>query len=255
MKRTAILVYGTTCYAIFFATFLYAIGFVGNFVVPKSIDTGIATAWPLAVAINGALLGVFALQHSVMARPVVKHWITRFIPQPVERSSYVLASSVAMLLLFWAWRPLPATVFSIDDQVLRTAMTGVFLGGVLLVLYSTFLIDHFDLFGMRQVVLYFQKKPYVPLEFKSRLFYEVVRHPLMVGWIVAFWATPHMTVGHLVFAVTTTLYILVAIKIEEGDLMKYHGEDYAAYRRRVPMLVPFTKGRTSAPKPSSGQVS
>jgi len=243
MKRTAILVYGFVCYAIFFATFLYAIGFVGNLVVPKSIDTGIETGWPWALAVNGLLLTVFALQHSVMARPAFKRWITRFIPHAAERSTYVLASSAALLVLFWAWRPLPTTVFAVESELLRTAITAVYLGGVGLVLYATFLIDHFDLFGLRQVVLHFRGQPYTHKRFMTPSLYKHIRHPLYVGWFIVFWATPSMSVGHLLLAVGTTAYILVAIVFEERDLSEMLGADYRAYRGRTPKFLPRLGGR------------
>ena len=242
MKRTAILLYGTVCYAIFFATFLYAIGFIGNLVVPKSIDTGVESGWAAALAINGLLLAVFALQHSVMARPAFKRWITRYIPKPAERSTYVLASSVAFIALFAFWRPLPTPIFTVESEILRNLITGVFLGGVGLVLYSTFLIDHFDLFGLRQVVLYFRGKPYSEKNFATPSLYKHIRHPLYVGWFIVFWATPDMTLGHLLMAIGTTGYILVAIVFEERDLGEMLGADYRAYRERTPMFVPRFKG-------------
>ena len=242
MKRTAILAYGTACYAIFFGTFLYAIGFIGNLFVPKSIDTGTDGSWLAAVAINAALLTVFALQHSVMARPFFKRWITRYIPQPAERSTYVLASSVAFILLFWAWRPIATPVFTVENEVLRTAITAVFFGGVGLVLYSTFLIDHFDLFGLRQVWLQFRGKEYTEKNFVTPSLYKHIRHPLYVGWFITFWATPDMSIGHLVMAIATTGYILVAIVFEERDLGDILGEDYRAYRSRTPMFFPRFRG-------------
>jgi protein-S-isoprenylcysteine O-methyltransferase Ste14 len=252
MNRLAALLYGVISYAMFLAVFLYAVAWLADVYTPTTIDVGPEASTTTALVFNLVLLSIFAVQHSVMARPGFKKWWTRIVPECIERSTYVLLSNVLMIVLFWQWRPMPGTIWEFTDPVGVNVMWALFALGWVILLISTFIIDHFDLFGMRQVVLYFQGKPYTPLVFKSRLFYEVVRHPLMVGWIVAFWATPHMTVGHLVFAVTTTLYILVAIKIEEGDLVKYHGEDYAEYRRRVPMLVPFTKGRTSS-KTSSSQ--
>jgi protein-S-isoprenylcysteine O-methyltransferase Ste14 len=248
MKRTAILVYGAVSYAVFFATFLYAIGFIGNLVVPKSIDTGVETGWLTALAVNTLLLGVFALQHSVMARPFFKRWITRFIPQAAERSTYVLVSSLAFILLFWAWQPLPTPVFSVENEVLRTAITGLFLGGVSLVLYSTFLIDHFDLFGLRQVVLHFRGKAYTEKNFVTPSLYKHIRHPLYLGWFITFWATPDMSVGHLLMAIGTTGYILVAIIFEERDLGDLLGAEYRAYRERTPMFFPRAR---AAKKPAS----
>ena len=248
MKRTAILIYGFVCYAIFFATFLYAIGFIGNLVVPKSIDTGAPTGWPSALAVNGLLLAIFALQHSVMARPAFKRWITRFIPRAAERSTYVLASSAALLALFWAWRPLPATVFAVESEALRTAITAVFLGGVGLVLYATFLIDHFDLFGLRQVVLHFRGQAYTHKRFVTPSLYRHIRHPLYVGWFIVFWATPDLSVGHLLMAIGTTAYILVAIVFEERDLSEILGPEYRAYRGRTPKFLPRLGGRRERPQ-------
>jgi protein-S-isoprenylcysteine O-methyltransferase Ste14 len=248
MKRTAILIYGFISYAIFFATFLYAVGFIGNLVVPKSVDTGTQAGWAAAVAINAGLLALFAVQHSVMARPFFKRWITRYIPQPAERSTYVLASSVAFIVLFWAWRPMPEMVFSVADETARAVVTAVFLGGVSLVLYSTFLIDHFDLFGLRQVVLHFRGRAYSEKSFVTPSLYKHIRHPLYVGWFVTFWATPDMSVGHLLLAVATTAYILVAIVFEERDLSDLLGADYRTYRARTPKFVPRIRGRRPQPE-------
>ncbi len=245
MKRAAVLVYGFACYGIFFATFLYSIGFIGNLAVPKSVDSGPAVDWSLAVAVNLALLGVFALQHSVMARPFFKRWITRSIPQPAERPTYVLASSAALALLYWGWEPLPELVFSVQSEMLRSALTALFFGGVGLVLYSTFLIDHFDLFGLRQVILYFQDRPYTEKNFVTPSLYRYIRHPLYVGWFVTFWATPDMSVGHLLLALGTTAYILVAIVFEERDLGELLGSDYREYRERTPKFVPRVRNRSS----------
>lgn len=238
MKRLAALLYGIVCYVVFFGTFLYAVGFLGNAVVPKSIDSGVAGSALAAVGIDLALLAIFALQHSVMARIGFKRWWTRFVPQPVERSTYVLASSLAFILLFLYWQPLPAAVFTIESGALRTAMQGLFVLGVLTVLYATFLIDHFDLFGLRQVVLYFRARPYTEKRFVTPALYKHIRHPLYLGWFLTFWATPDMTVGRLLIAVVTTAYILVAIVFEERDLSTLLGREYRAYRERTPMFVP-----------------
>lgn len=237
MKRIGVLVYGVLSYAVFFATFLYAIGFVGNLLVPKSIDSPAEGSWLAALGMNLALLGVFALQHSVMARPGFKRWWTRYVPEPMERSTYVLLSSLALVLLFWLWQPLGGQVWSIEHPLGRAAAYALFATGWLTVLVTTMLINHFDLFGLRQSWLYFRGQEYTPLGFITPGPYRIVRHPLYVGWLLAFWATPTMTVTHLVFALTITAYILVAIRFEERDLVAFHAE-YEAYRRRVPMLLP-----------------
>jgi methanethiol S-methyltransferase len=240
MKRWLIFIYGVVSYATFFATFLYAIGFIGNFGVPKSIDSARETSLGIALAINAALLGVFAIQHSVMARPAFKGWWTRIIPQAAERSTYTLLSSVALIALFAFWEPIGGIVWSVESPVSQALIYGAYAFGWLLVLVSTFLINHFDLFGLRQVWLQLRGRPYTPLQFKTPVLYRYVRHPLYVGWFFAFWSTPTMTVAHLVFALATTAYILIAIQLEERDLIAEHPE-YAQYRKRVPMLVPFTK--------------
>ena len=237
MKRTAILVYGVASYLVFFATFLYAIGFVGNLVVPKSIDGAPILPLAQALAIDLALLAVFALQHSVMARPAFKRWLVQRIPEAAERSTYVLASSAALLLLFAYWQPLGGTVWSVEHPLGRALLYAGFAFGWALVLVTTFLIDHFDLFGLRQSWLAFRGRAYTPPQFVTPWPYRVVRHPLYVGWFFAFWCTPTMTATHLVFALATSAYILVAIRFEEHDLVAAHPE-YADYRRRVPMLVP-----------------
>ena len=245
MKRWLIFLYGVLSYAIFFATFLYAIGFVGNLWVPKSIDSARETSLVAALLINAGLLGVFAIQHSVMARPAFKRWWTRIIPKEAERSTYTLLSSVALIVLFAFWEPIGGTVWSVQSPLAQALIYVAYAFGWGLVLVSTFLINHFDLFGLRQVWLQLRRKPYASLPFKTPVLYRYVRHPLYVGWFFAFWATPTMTVAHLVFAVATTAYILIAIQLEERDLMAEHPE-YAQYRKRVPMLVPFTKRRREA---------
>ena len=242
MKRWLIFIYGVVSYAIFFGTFLYAIGFIGNLWVPKSIDSARETSLGVALAINAGLLGLFAIQHSVMARPAFKRWWTRIIPQAAERSTYTLLSSLALIALFAFWEPIGGTVWSVHSPIAKALIYGAYAFGWALVLVSTFLINHFDLFGLRQVWLQLRGRPYTALPFKMPVLYRYVRHPLYVGWFFAFWSTPTMTVAHLVFAVATTAYILIAIQLEERDLMAEHPE-YAQYRKRVPMLVPFTKAR------------
>jgi protein-S-isoprenylcysteine O-methyltransferase Ste14 len=237
-KRLAVFVYGLVSYLVFFVTFVYAVGFIGNLYVPKSMDseTGMSF-WP-ALAIDALLLLLFAVQHSVMARPAFKEAMTRFIPAAAERSTYVLCSSLLLIALFAFWQPLGGVVWNATDPVIRNAINVVFGLGFALVFVSTLLINHFDLFGLRQVALYLVGKPYTYLEFRTPLFYSYVRHPLYVGWLVAFWATPTMTGAHLLFAVLTSAYILTAIRWEERDLVTIHGSKYLNYRKRVPKLVP-----------------
>jgi protein-S-isoprenylcysteine O-methyltransferase Ste14 len=240
MKRIAILVYGVISYAIFFSTFLYAAGFLANIAVPKSIDSGEHGSVVVAVVANLALLTVFAAQHSIMARIGFKRWWTKFIPQPAERSTYVLASSIAMGLLFYGWQPIGGSVFTIEHEIGRMATTGLYIVGLSLVLYSTFLIDHFDLFGLRHVWLYFRGVEYKEKNFVTPSLYKHIRHPLYVGWFVTFWATPDMTYGHFLIAAVTTGYILVAIVFEERDLSTLLGDDYREWRNSTPKFVPST---------------
>ena len=243
IKRIVFFAYGVVCYAVFFATFLYAIGFIGNVFVPKTLDGRPTASLPVSLAIDLALLALFAVQHSVMARPWFKDLWTQDVPKEIERSTYVLFSSLALILLFWQWRPLGGVVWSVENETARIALLASFAFGWLLVLVSTFLINHFDLFGLRQVWLQLIGKPYTSLRFGTPGPYKLVRHPLYVGWFFAFWSTPTMTMTHLLFALMTTAYILVAIQFEERDLVRFHPE-YADYRKRVPMLVPFTRRNT-----------
>lgn len=243
MKKIAAFLYGLVAYAVFFFSFLYAIGFTGNFFVPKSIDSGLEGAFVPSLAVNLLLLGLFAIQHSVMARQGFKKWWTQFVPRPIERSTYVLIASLLLLLLFWQWRPISASIWSVENSAGQVFLWGIFWLGWVLVLVSTFLIDHFDLFGLRQVFLYARGKPYTPPAFKTSWIYRCVRHPIMLGFLIAFWATPVMTAGHLVFSLLTTGYILVGIFFEERDLLKFHGPAYEAYRKQVPALLPSLKKR------------
>src|ERR1041384_1007498 len=241
MGRIISFVYGVVSYLVFFVTFLYAIGFVGNLLVPKSIDTGVPASFGRALLVNAVLLGIFALQHSIMARPGFKRWWTRFVPQPIERSTYVLLSSLALILLFWQWQPMPRVLWSVENPAVRLGLWVLFFLGWAMVLTSTFLINHFDLFGLRQVYLYQRRQEYSNIGFKTPFLYRFVRHPLLLGFIIAFWATPRMTVGHLIFALATTAYMLIAIQLEERDLVSYHGAAYEDYRRKVSMLLPTPK--------------
>ena len=241
VKRIAFFIYGSLSYLIFLGTFLYAIGFIGNFAVPRTLDGASSGSLAMAFAVDVVLLTLFAVQHSVMARKWFKHWWTRRVPKPLERSTYVLFSSLALILLFWQWQPLGGVVWSIEDPVGRIVLHGLFAFGWALVLFSTFLINHFDLFGLRQVWLNLLGRPYTTLRFGTPGPYRLVRHPLYVGWLFAFWSTPTMTLAHLLFSIATTAYILMAIQFEERDLAGEHGEAYEAYRRSVPMLIPFTR--------------
>jgi len=252
MKRIIAFAYGIVCYAVFLAALLYTIGFLGNFAVPKSIDSGAEGSTIVALAIDGGLLALFALQHSIMARPWFKRAWTRFVPEPVERSTYVLFSSAALLLLFWQWRPIGGILWSVDGGIAQTIMFASYIAGLSIVLLSTFLINHFDLFGLRQVYLYLVGRQYTQLEFRTPFFYRFVRHPLYIGWLLTFWSASVMTVTHLFFAVMTTAYIFVAIRFEEADLIGVHGEKYKQYRKQVPMIVPAlganaTPGMRGAP--------
>jgi protein-S-isoprenylcysteine O-methyltransferase Ste14 len=237
MKRLLMLLYGVACYATFFVTFLYAVGFIGGFGVPKSIDSAPVLGLGAAAAVNLVLLAVFALQHSVMARPAFKRLWTRIVPVAAERSTYVLFSSLALILLFWQWQPMGLIVWQVDNALGRTLLYAGFGFGFALVFVATLLLNHFDLFGLRQVWLYFRGRPYTALPFQTPGPYRMVRHPLYVGWFFAFWCAPTMTAAHFVFAVMSTAYILIAIRFEERDLIDALPE-YADYRRRVPMIVP-----------------
>jgi protein-S-isoprenylcysteine O-methyltransferase Ste14 len=243
MGKVLAVAYGAVSYVIFFVTFLYAIGFVDGVIVPKTIDSGDPGPLIPSLVIDAILLGVFAVQHSVMARPAFKGWWTKFVPPAVERSTYVLLASLALILLFWQWRPLPTPVIWSFTGVTATTLLAISFLGWLTVLLSTFLINHFDLFGLRQVHAYATGKAIPPADFHTPLFYKVVRHPLYLGFIIAFWAAPTMSLGHLVFALATTAYILIAIQLEEHDLVAHFGETYIGYKRRVSMILPWVPRR------------
>ena len=239
--RIAAFLYGIAAYFVFFVTFLYAIGFVSGLVVPKTIDTGAARPPMQAAIVNLILLTIFAVQHSVMARRQFKEWWTQFVPKSVERSTYVLLSSLALALLLWQWRPIPTVLWQIDDPQLAIAVSGISLLGFLIALTSTFLINHFELFGLHQVANNLTGRTMPTPRFRTPLYYKFVRHPLYFGFVIAFWVTPTMTVGHLLFAAATTAYILVGILLEERDLIDLFGDDYRRYRERVSMLVPWRR--------------
>jgi protein-S-isoprenylcysteine O-methyltransferase Ste14 len=238
MSRILAIAYGVASYLLFLASFLYAVGFVGNLLVPKSIDSGPTDALPASVLVDMLLLLLFAVPHSVMARPAFKRWWTRFVPPPVERSTYVVVSSLTLGFLFWQWLPIPTVLWHVANPVGHWLLHTVFGCGWAIVLVSTFLIDHFDLFGLRQVFLFASQREYTPPAFKTPGLYRFVRHPIMAGFLLAFWATPTMTLGHLLFAVATTAYILIALQLEERDLVAFHGEQYRAYRKQASMLLP-----------------
>jgi protein-S-isoprenylcysteine O-methyltransferase Ste14 len=246
LKRIAFFAYGVVCYAVFFGTFLYAIGFIGGFAVPTTLDGAARGSLPRGIAIDAALLGLFAVQHSVMARRWFKERWTRIVPPALERSTYVLLSSLALIAMFAFWQPLGGVVWSVSDAGGRAVLRGLFAFGFTLVLISTFLINHFDLFGLRQVWLYLRGREYTQLRFGTPGPYRLVRHPLYVGWFFAFWSTPTMTYAHLLFAIATAAYILLAIQFEERDLVREHGSAYEEYRRRVPMLIPFMRGASAS---------
>jgi len=239
--RVIAFLYGIVAYVVFFVTFLYAIGFVENLVVAKTIDGGTAGPTAQALIVNLVLMSIFAIQHSVMARPQFKQWWTKFVPPPVERATYVLFASLALALLIWQWQPMPALVWHIADARIAAAVTGLSFVGWLIVLTSTFLINHFELFGLHQVANNLVGRSMPAPRFRSPLFYRFVRHPIYLGFIIAFWAAPTMTIGHLLFAVVTTAYILVGIWLEERDMLAIFGDEYRRYRRRVSMLLPWRR--------------
>jgi protein-S-isoprenylcysteine O-methyltransferase Ste14 len=241
MGRFIALLYGIAAYALFFVTFLYAVAFVGGMLVPKTIDSGAIVPLGEALIVNLVLLSIFAIQHSVMARPSFKKWWTQFVPQAVERTTYVLFASIALVLLFWQWRPLPVVLWHVDQPQFALATIALSHLGWLIVLSSTFLINHFELFGLHQVANNLAGRSMAAPRFRTPLFYKFSRHPIYLGFIIAFWATPTMTVGHLLFAAVTTVYIIVGILLEERDLIDLFGDDYRRYRSRVSMLLPWRK--------------
>ena len=250
MKKLIAFLYGFAAYLLFFVTILYAIGFVTGLPVPKTIDTGTAVPLAEALIVNIGLMSLFAIQHSVMARKGFKRWWTQYVPKPVERSTYVLIASLLLDLLFWQWRLIPDVVWQVTEPNIAMAITGLSLAGWTLVFASTFLINHFELFGVHQVVNHLVGREMTPARFRTPLLYKVVRHPLYLGFIIAFWSAPVMTVGHMLFAAVTTAYILVGILLEERDLVGQFGEDYQRYRERVSMLIPWRK---SAPRTAHDQ--
>jgi protein-S-isoprenylcysteine O-methyltransferase Ste14 len=241
MSRVSAFLYGLVAYLIFFFTFLYAIGFVTGLVVPKTLDTGTVVPMTEAIVVNLLLMSLFAIQHSVMARPQFKRWWTRIVPHSIERSTYVLLASLALILLFWQWRPMPAVLWQVTDPQSATALTVVSLIGWLLVLAATFMINHFELFGLHQVANNLIGRSMAETRFKTPMLYNFVRHPIYLGFIIAFWATPVMTAGHLLFAAVTTTYIFVGIFLEERDLVETFGDQYLRYRERVSMLIPWRR--------------
>jgi protein-S-isoprenylcysteine O-methyltransferase Ste14 len=249
MNRLLTVAYGALSYLVFLGAFLYVIGFVGNIAVPRSVDHGIAAPLVQAVVVNVLLLGLFGVQHSVMARPAFKRWWTRFVPQPVERSTYVLLASLVLFLLYWQWRTMPAVIWQVTSPAQRQALWALFWLGWVTVFAATFMINHFDLFGLRQVYSAWRGKPYTEGGFRAPLLYRLVRHPIMLGFVIAFWATPTMTAGHLLFASGTTGYILLAVQLEERDLVAALGDQYHAYRREVPMLLPIPRRRRAVTAP------
>ncbi len=252
MKRSIWFAYGVLCHGMFLALFFYMVGFLANFMVPKGIDSGAEGGFGLALAVNLGLLAVFGASHSIMARPTFKRWWTKLVPVPIERATYVLVSNLFMVLLLWQWSPMPSVIWDVQAPAAQVVLWALFGLGWLLIFIASLLINHFDLFGTRQVWLYLRGQEYTPPIFGTPALYKMVRHPIYVGWLLAFWVTPTMTVGHLVFSVGTTVYILIAIQLEERNLTELHPE-YDAYRRRVPMLIPFMKPRLAVASPASEQ--
>jgi protein-S-isoprenylcysteine O-methyltransferase Ste14 len=245
IRNVLVLVYGTLCYLIFLGTLVYAIGWVEDIGTPTTLDAAPSAPVGVAVCVDLVLLGLFVAQHSIMARPAFKRWWTRVIPHTIERSTFVLLASLLFLLLFWQWRPIGGVIWQVDNGFAKAMLVAISLLGWLLVVVSTFAINHFDLWGLRQVYLAFRRKAYTELPFREVGLYKVVRHPMNLGLLIAFWATPRMTAGHLLYALATTAYIVLAVRLlEERDLVRAFGDTYTAYRRRVPMLLPLARSRT-----------
>ncbi len=251
MKRILIFLYGLICYVLFFGAFLYAICFIGGIIVPKTIDSGVAGPVGQAIFIDALLLGLFAIQHSVMARPAFKKGWTKIVPKSMERSTYVLFSSLVLILLFWQWQPISGVIWSVQVHWAQVLLRAIFACGWFILLTGTFMISHAHLFGLQQVYENLRKKPISNPKFLQPGYYKYIRHPLMLGFIIGFWATPVMTTGHLLFAAAATGYILIALQLEEKDLIHYFGEQYLDYKRRVPMFIPFTKSKTIGEEQSS----
>ena len=254
MKRWIFYIYGVTCHLLFFATFAYLLGFVGNVLVPKSIDSSPTGSVATAVAIDLLLIGAFALQHSVMARPAFKRTWTRIFPQPIERSTYVLTSCIVTALLIWRWQAIDVIIWDVQPPVARLLLWGLFATGWLLIPVVSLMIDHFELFGTRQVWLFLRGREYTHVPFRTPMLYNRIRHPLYLGWATAFWATPTMTLGHLLFAAALTIYMAVAVCFEERDLVEHFGRQYEDYRRRVPMIWPRFAGSRSASQALHGPI-
>jgi protein-S-isoprenylcysteine O-methyltransferase Ste14 len=245
MKRYLTICYGAAAYLLFLAAFLYLIAFLGNIWVPRTVDHGLSAPIGLAVLIDTLLLGAFAVQHSVMARPGFKRWWTRLVPPSIERSTYVLVASAVLLLLYWQWRTMPAVIWDVRQPAGCVVLWAVFWLGWVIALAATFMVSHFDLFGLRQVYLAWRGKPYTQIGFHARFLYRLVRHPLMLGLLIAFWAAPTMTAGHLLFSIAMTGYILIAVRLEERDLVDALGHQYHEYRRSVSMLLPTPRRQTT----------